>query len=483
MNWVLNAKELIGATKGQVLTGQSTESFLGVSTNSRTKQKDHVFFAIKGSNFDAHDFLQQSLDNGATAFVLDNTEKTQNFLKQLKKLKKEPLVIEVPDCTKALGELALFWRKKLGIKILAITGSNGKTTTKKFTKTILSDLSAYSSYKSYNNHWGVPLSILSVAQKDHFLIQEIGTNSPGEIASLTKLCQPFACAVTTVGMSHLEGLGSIENIAKEKQQIYLDSSSERAIKIFNLDNPYTLDMAQTFKDSKNMISFSKDNKQANVCLQFTEESFQSSKITGTINGVSSQSSVQFFGSHNLENLMCACALALSAGVSPQKIWSKISRCELPAGRQELFYIFDKRASIFFDAYNANPTSMHVFLKNCELAKASKTAFVLGDMKELGDQAIASHEQLSRYSLLINSSFIWFVGEYADLVESCLSKFGFKGNFFKTSEYKGQHLQEIKTILKQDCLLGIKASRSLHLEQLFFDLTGIDIFKQEESTSF
>ncbi|MCZ0932341.1 MAG: UDP-N-acetylmuramoyl-tripeptide--D-alanyl-D-alanine ligase, partial [Oligoflexia bacterium] len=251
--------------------------FSGVSLDSRKEVKGTVFFAIKGKNFDGHDFLLQALDKGAKAFVVSDEKRAQSVLKN-----KEVTVALVPDTVKALQNLAQSWLKALDIKVLAVTGSNGKSAVCSFTQTLLSDFSVFASPKSYNNFIGVPLSLLNVTQKSSFLVQEIGTNAPGEIAFLTRLCQPSVSLVTMVAPSHLEGLKTLESVAQEKRDIYL--SSPKAVWIFNKDNPYTKKMWKEL-GKPNSIYFSTQDQKAHVRLSFLKESAQKSMITGWIDGV------------------------------------------------------------------------------------------------------------------------------------------------------------------------------------------------------
>ncbi len=465
MSWSLSKEELIQSVKGQVLRG-SVESFSGISTDSRKTLKKDLFFALKGKNLDGHDFLSQALEQGATGFVVDDEDK----IRDLNNTQKKVTIVKVKDTVKALQDLSVFWKKKLNIQVLAVTGSNGKTTTKSFAKTLMSSLPAYSNPKSYNNPIGVPLSLLSVSQKNSFLIQEIGANAPGEISFLSSLCEPFVSAVTMVGDSHLEGFGSIDNIAKEKKQIYI--KSPKAIWIFNRDNLYTEKMFQELSaSSQKIICFSKKKKEVDVHLQFLKETPESSEVAGVIRGISSKSLVSFSGHHNLDNLMCACSLALSAGLDPKEIWNQISKCQMPEGRQQWFHFSLQKSSILFDSYNSNPVSMKAFLKTCELADFSKKVFVLGDMKELGKNSQKYHEDLASYPLLLKSSFLWFIGDYGKSFEQALIDQGFKGQFFQSDKYDRKYLKNLQEILKSGCLLGIKASRSFALEDLFFDLTG------------
>ena len=463
MSHLLNTDFLIQAFQAEQLKTYP-EKFSGVSLDSRKEIKDTVFFAVKGKNFDGHDFLQKAYDKGAKAFILSDREKSQAFLKN-----KNVTALLVSDTVKALQSLAKAWQKTLKIKTLAVTGSNGKSTTCSFTHTLLSDFSVFVSPKSYNNFIGLPLSILKVNQPSSFLVQELGTNSPGEIAFLTQLCQPIASLVTMIAPSHLEGLKSLEAIAQEKKEIYL--KSPKAVWAFNKDNPYTKKMWEEL-GTENSICFSSQDQQAHVQLNFLKESAQKSKIKGRIGAVSSQAELSFSGQENLNNLMGACVLALAVGAKPEQIWKKVSQCRLPKGRQEWFFMEEQKLSVFFDAYNANPSSMNFFLNSCQ--KFSKQrVLILGDMKELGEKAEEYHQQIGSHPAVLASRCVFFIGEYASLIEGELKKNGFKGYFKAVKAYNKDLLADIKTELKSGDLLGLKASRSLALERLAFDLTGHD----------
>ena len=454
---------LLKALQVNALKSVQTD-FSGVSLDSRKDVKDKVFFAVKGKNFDGHDFLLKAFNRGAKAFVVSEREKAQALLKN-----KTATLVLVPDTIKALQSLAKAWRQALEMKVIAITGSNGKSTTCAFTRVLLSDFSVFSSPKSYNNFIGLPLSLLNVNQKSAFLVQEIGTNAPGEIAFLTQMCQPMACLVTMVAPSHLEGLKNIESIAHEKRDIYL--KSPKAVWAFNADNFWTKKMWKKLS-KKDSVYFSSQNQSAQIRLSFLKESSQKSVITGRIGAISSRAELLFSGQENLDNLMGACALALAVGAKPEQIWKNMPQCRLPKGRQEWFFMKDKQISILFDAYNANPSSMDFFLNSCR--KFSKQrVLILGDMKELGEKAEKYHQQLAVHPSVLEARCVFFIGEYAGLVGGELKKNNFKGLFKSSKAYNKSLLADLKSELKAGDLLALKASRSIALEHFVFNLTGKD----------
>ena len=444
----------------------------GVGIDARKDLKNKVFVAIKGHRFDGHDFLSLALNQGAKAFIVSDLEKSRFLLEH-----KNVSLFLVPDTVAALVELARSWRKKQELQVIGITGSNGKTSVCSFTKTLLSDLSPFVSPKSYNNAIGVSLSLLSVLRKKAWLIQEIGTSQPGEIAFLTELCQPDISVVTMVGASHLEGLKSLDGVAKEKKNIYLKKAL--AVGVFNKDNPWTKSMAEDFSrlgTQSTVFSFSSKEPDANVSLKIIKQDKDSFKIQGRIGDFKSTAVVPLFGKESLENLMCASTIALAVGIAPKRIWDKLPECHNPKGRQEKFILKEKDISICFDAYNANPTSMDFFLDYCEKSSLGKNRLlVLGDMKELGCHTEKYHKDLAFNKTLLSSRGVFFVGEQGFLMAKELKKNQYQGIFKAFKAYSPQLSCLLKEQWQKGDFIGIKASRSLALEQLFFDLTGKKIF--------
>ena len=453
----LTTSFLLNSTTGKILS-LSEESFLGVGINSKENLTNKLFIAIKGKRFDGHDFLKEALSNGATGFLIHNEQKIPKELQ-------DKTVIQVPDILTALQSLSSQWRKKLNLKIIAITGTNGKTTTKDFVKTLMPGV--LSSQKSFNNQFGVPLSLLSEKREGVFFVQEIGTSNQGEIAPLCKMCDPYVSAVTMVGPAHLENFKSVEEIAKEKKQIYL--ASPNAIFVFNQDNAYTKKMYQELK-SESCITFSSLSKTADVFFEIQKETQTDILIKGSIQNVQGQVWIPV-SSINLENLMCASSLALACGVSPKNIWERLAFCKTPFGRHNWFQLENPNVSILFDAYNANPLSMKAFLEKCESLKMKRKIFILGDMKELGENSEKYHTDLASSKALQEAQLIWYIGRYGDLVEKTLRGKSYGGKWMFSEVYKKKDITELKKELQSGDFIGIKASRGIGLEKVLFDLIG------------
>ena len=243
---LFSIKELIPLVKGKCLSPvKDIETFNEVTIDSRKLKKEQAFIALKGKNHDGHTFIPQAIEKGARICLI------HQWNSHWEPLKKKSLFILVPDTLVALQSMAHFHRKQMGAQIIAITGSNGKTSTKEFTFQILSSLhSTHRNEGNFNNHIGLPLTLLKLKKEHIFGISEMGTSSPGEIASLVQIAEPDISLCTNVSEAHIEFFPSKEAIAKEKAQIYQPGKENpfNKVQVFNLDNPYTLAMYEKCKN-------------------------------------------------------------------------------------------------------------------------------------------------------------------------------------------------------------------------------------------
>jgi UDP-N-acetylmuramoyl-tripeptide--D-alanyl-D-alanine ligase len=233
MSWQLSIDELISATQGTALS-QINSNFTGVGTDTRANLAGKLFVALRGEAHDAHQYLDKAVQAGAAALLVDKIDP------KFETLKEKVSIIQVPDTLKAFQDLGSFWRRKMNLKVIGITGSNGKTTTKEFTAEILSSkFKTHYSKGSFNNHWGVPISLLDITPEHEIAVIEMGMNAFREIETLAKIAEPDIVVVTMVGQTQGGALGGIEGVAKAKEEIYR-FAPENALQIFNLDNLYRL---------------------------------------------------------------------------------------------------------------------------------------------------------------------------------------------------------------------------------------------------
>jgi len=445
-------EDLLKGTGGD-LKQKGQEEYSAISTNSKEAQDGAIFWPLIGDKFDAHDFISQAIKNGAKAVV---------SAKDIE-LPKDVTFLRVADTLSALQDFARFWRRKMQKPVFAITGSNGKTTTKEFLQQILS-----SQYKvcyssgSFNNHWGVPFSLLQIRPEHDLMISEMGMNHVGEIAKLCKIAEPDFTLVTVVGRAHLEYMKTVENIAKEKEGIY--RASPQSSKIFNLDNSYTKEMMLRYQDSS-QITFSLKDSSADVFLEKKEGSL----LQGHIGKTPGEANFSVFGSQNLMNLAAAIAMAHAYGMPAKQIWSAISSCKTIWGRNQ-WVDLASGAKAVFDAYNANPDSMSALLDNIQDWNGHQKQFlVLGDMLEIGESNDQEHIDLARRVREMNFEKVYFIGKNAQLFADAYGK----KNIMISDLYKESLAKDLATMLGNSDIVFMKASRSIGLENFLLALEPLN----------
>ena len=410
-----------------------------VSTDTRKCIPGSIFFALKGATFNGNQYAQQAIESGCSYAVVDEKEYATS-----------PNTIFVEDSLKTLQELANYHRRKFKIPVIAITGSNGKTTTKELVTSVLSqEHNTISTQGNFNNHIGVPLTLLKMKKEHEIAIVEMGANHLGEIKTLCEIAEPDFGIVTNIGQAHIEGFGSAENIVKTKGELY-DYIRESEGKAFvNYDNPLLREMAQgltsiyygtTGKSSDfvtgNFIS-------ANPYLEF-EWKFVSAYHT---------IKTHLIGGYNLSNAMAAIAVGKYFGIKGKLICKALEEYEPANNRSQLKNT--GRNMLIVDAYNANPTSMLAALENFSQMDVSKKTLILGDMKELGPDSISEHQKVVNYITEHNFGQVYLVGEEFGNIPT-------HNNFHRFNTLE-ELLQYLRMHPIEDCYILLKGSRSLKLE--------------------
>ena len=444
-------------------------TFNGVGTDSRTNLTGQLFIALKGDAFDAHQFLNQAVKAGATALLVSEVPASQ------KAVLDKVTVIQVQDTLKALQDLSHWVRKQMKAKVLALTGSNGKTSTKEFTAQILSGYKVICySQGSFNNHWGVPFSLLNLDTVHETALIEMGMNHKGELTELVKIAEPDAVVCTMVGRAHIEFFGTQEKIAEAKQEIYL-SSSPKSIAIFNLDDPFTkkmYDHSVKTQPNRPKLTFSETLK-ADVQLELTEATFDGLKVKGFIKGQSGETFIPVFGKHNITNLRAAAALAVAAGLNSEQIWKGLKNCKSHWGRNQKVKL-RSGALALFDAYNANPDSMEALLENIDSLKVKGHKIgVFGQMRELGEKSQYFHNLIGIKAGNISFSKIFFYGDDFEAFLNGVKESGFKGEVHIQKDFSDDLAKKLKTSIHADDLVVFKASRGPRLERMLVACDPID----------
>ncbi len=449
------------ATGAQAAAIAGDTVLTGVCHDTRTLKPGQLFVAIKGENFDGHDFVQKALDAGAAAALVG-----RNF-----QLSGEPL-LAVDDTIAALGKLARAWREELGVKLVAITGSNGKTTTKDLTAAVLAEgFKVLATRGNYNNHIGLPLTLLELTEDHQACVAEMGMNAPGEIAYLAGIARPDVGLITNVGPAHIGMLGSMEAIAAAKTELF-EALGPEAVAVVNLDDPRLATWAG--KLSCRVTTFGISN-QANVMARDVSAFGSRQAFTMEI-GQYAPMRVRLAapGRHNVSNALGAAAVGLALGLDDEQIKRGIEEFAPPKGR--LQNIFTTGGPLLIDdTYNANPASVAAGLQALTvLSKWGKGhGLIMGDMGELGPDAAALHRQVGELAVANNCKFVLALGQMAEEVAAGARDAGLSKKYAKAYGNIDGLIKDCRKILGDGLTVLIKGSRASHMELVVKRLTEID----------
>ncbi|MEO1033728.1 MAG: UDP-N-acetylmuramoyl-tripeptide--D-alanyl-D-alanine ligase [Bacteroidota bacterium] len=415
---------------------QHFKACTSVSTDTRKITADAMYFALKGDNFDGNQFVNQAFENGAKYCVVDDDKAVIN-----------DRCILVHDVLQTLQQLATYHRNAIGIPIISLTGSNGKTTTKELIHAVLSTAYNVMATKgNLNNHIGVPLTLLSFTKDLDYGIVEMGANHQKEIEFLANIAQPDYGVITNFGKAHLEGFGGEEGVIKGKSELYDHLRAHTKTVFINTDDAKQI--AQ-IGDYQHMITFGKTSDNDCIVSFAKADPFVSLNYNGTI--ISSQ----LIGDYNYGNIAIAVAIGQHFKVATDPIKNAIEGYQPKNNRSEI--IRKGATQIILDAYNANPTSMLAALKNLKQLQAKTKYLFLGDMFELGDAAEEEHQAIVDFAEANFDEHIYVVGE----------------NFYKTktsaSTQKFESFEALKPILSNlnlgNATVLIKGSRGMALERI------------------
>lgn len=473
MSAEFNLPEILEVTGG-VAKSQVSNHFKGVQTDSRQPQKGSLFVPLKGENFDGHDFVVQAVKNGASGVLI------HKWKSEYESLLGDATLIQVPDTLQSLQDLAQHWRTHCDFQVVGVTGSNGKTSTKEILTQILKEkFRVYSSPGSFNNHWGVPLSLLAADRNCQVVVQEMGMNHSGEIKRLCEIARPNIVLVTMVGRAHIGELGSVDAIREAKNEIY--KFSPDALRIYNLDNDqtlrlYTEALANEKLNKDKILTFSSHNPNAHVQLRAERVTAQGLEVSGTIGSQKGSVRVNIFGRHNVVNLMAASSAALALGMKGEEIFKALGQIDFSSwGRNQWIRQGRNWPSILFDGYNANPESMGALLKNLyELDTEGKKAFIFGDMRELGSESENAHSQVAELAAQVGLSFAWYMGEHQLAVKKAFEKLNFQGQLFVSEDFNPEISKSVLGLLGADDVVALKASRGSRIERVL-NSWGVDGF--------
>jgi UDP-N-acetylmuramoyl-tripeptide--D-alanyl-D-alanine ligase len=405
------------------------------STDSRKINKGDIFFALKGDKFNGNLYAADTIEKGASFAVVDDHALEGNAQH-----------VYVPDVLKFMQQLATYHRQQFSIPVLAIAGSNGKTSTKELCNSVLSKAyKVHATKGNFNNLIGVPITLLQMPLDTEFAVIEIGTNTFGEIAALCKIVEPTCGVITNIGKEHLEGFGDLEGVIKEESELYQYLQQHDGLVFVNNDDAILRNMSKRLRSvfSYSIVE-SSENKGELI------ESYPAIKITVdelTINS-------QLVGSYNAENIMSAYAVSKYFGLSSDQIRSGIYAYKSENNRSQ--FIEKGKNRIILDAYNANPSSVESALKSFRSIEGQNKVVLLGDMLELGNSADAEHRDIMDLCLAIPHTKSYFVGAHFMRIKNDLDYF-----FNDVDELKAHLLANPIT----NSWILVKGSRGIGMEKV------------------
>ncbi|MCE9581198.1 MAG: UDP-N-acetylmuramoyl-tripeptide--D-alanyl-D-alanine ligase [Planctomycetes bacterium] len=360
---------------GEFVHGTGGGEATGTTTDSRAVKKGDIFFAIRGRNQDGHNFVAEALSKGAAAVVVD---------REIAKPRRGN-VLRVRDSVASLGDLARHIRLKATCPVIAVTGSNGKTSTKDMIAHMLgADKNVLSSQKSFNNHLGLPITLLGIDRETDVVVVECGTSAPGEIAYLAGIAQPNISVVTTVSETHLEGFGTIDAIAREKSAL-IEKLAPNGTAVLNMDNEHTKRMSRATTARCVTFGFFRGADVKGTAIEGGPEGIRF-LVNDRVPFV-----LPICGRWMAYNALAAAAVGLTMGMDMMQIAERLMSFRLPPMRMERVELMG--VSFINDAYNANPRAVTLALDEIELWDARRRVFVFGDMLELGSESARLHERV------------------------------------------------------------------------------------------
>ncbi|MFQ5683657.1 MAG: UDP-N-acetylmuramoyl-tripeptide--D-alanyl-D-alanine ligase [Candidatus Binatia bacterium] len=465
MSW--RTEEILLATGGETLCKGRENIFNEVVTDSNKIESGSVFLALKGKRFDGHAFLRDAVRRGATCLVV-HTKPSLSVLKEM-------TVIKVHDTLEALGDLAFYRRQIVAPKVLAITGSNGKTTIKEMVAAILERARIrgtslqgriLKTEGNYNNLVGLPLTLLRLQGRERVAILELGTSCPGEIHRLTQIAHPDMGLICSVGPAHLAGLSSLAGVAREKGSLFQDIRPG-GVAVVNSDDPWVRRLGERFKGKK--IAYGRKGEvRGESCRCLGERGIE---FTLHVGRKRRRIRLRLPGEHNLSNALGAAAMAYGLGVDLATIRSGLEAIKPFPMRMAIERW--RGIGIINDTYNANPSSMEAALKTlAEIGGKRKKTAVLGDMLELGKESRKRHRELGYQAAQLDIDRLYLLGEHADLVKAGTVV----GGMEESQVTIGRNHRQIARLARRQAKKGdwilFKGSRGMRLDKTLAEFKKI-----------
>ncbi|NCO36600.1 MAG: hypothetical protein AUJ92_22155 [Armatimonadetes bacterium CG2_30_59_28] len=456
-------EEILQATKGTLAHGGLSTEFTGVSTDSRTTPAGGLFVALRGERFDGHDYVEQAAKSGAAGVVVERGRGG---------LSGAVTAVEVANTLTALAEIASFHRGRFALPVVAVTGSVGKTTTKEFVAAALSPRHyVLKSRESFNNEIGLPLTLLQLNEQHDVVVLELAMRGEGQIRYLTEIASPTVGVITNIGESHLGILGSVQAIARAKGEL-VENMAKEGVAVLNADDGWYTYLSELSRCP--VVSFgctdAADFSAREVRLSCVREQTGALSVATefTVVGHASETcSVRLpvGGHHYVSNALAATAVAASTGMRLEEIAAGLGSIQPPKMRQQWLTAPDGYL-ILDDAYNSSPASLRAALRAIQWVSATgKRIAVLGDIKELGEQATEIHRQLGTELHPCGIDVLIATGDFADSLARGARTGGMSDENVLLFHSTDAVTEAVRQRVKRDDVVLVKASRAMHLERV------------------
>ncbi|WP_297420650.1 UDP-N-acetylmuramoyl-tripeptide--D-alanyl-D-alanine ligase [Clostridium sp.] len=444
----LSLKEILEAVSGEIIIKNNEGIFDKISTDTRKIEKDNLFIALKGENFNGNDYAIAAIEKGASIVIIDEVKFLPGDLND------KGTIIKVDDTKTALGDLARFYRKKIGIKVVGITGSTGKTSTKDLVAAFLSGkYRVFKTQGNFNNEIGLPLMIFELSKEYDIAVLEMGMSNFGEINRLASIALPDIAAITNVGVAHIEYLITRENILKEKMSI-VDFFEDKNLLIINCENDMLKLVNESDKYSLEKIGYDKDYEVYAENIELTDKYTSFDAVTK--NGKKHRFTLEMIGEHNVLNGLIGIQVARNFGLTFEEMEKGLENFNATSMRLE--FIKNDNFTIINDSYNANPDSMKAALEVLKNYNGNKKIAILGTMGELGDYAKEAHIETGKFAKG-KADILLTTGDFKE----CYKK-GFEKDTI-IFDNKQELMEELVNIISTNDVILVKASRSEKFEEI------------------
>ncbi len=454
----INLQEFIGAVGGSFLLGDPHTAVRVISIDTRTLRRGDFYFAIKGPQFDGHDFLKQAIEKQAGGLVISRKD-----IDLGNPFPAFPAMIQVNDTTQALGDIAAFYRKKWSIPVVGITGSNGKTTTKEMLASILRQSApTLSTVGNLNNLIGVPLTLLQLSSNHRYAVVEMGSSLFGEIKKLAAISRPTIGIITNIGYTHLENFINLEGVLAGKKAL-LDALPEEGCAVINADDLHLSKLTTQLHCAVRTFSLYKG---ADAYAEYIQLWPDKPSFELNIQGKKIKILMPVYGKFNIYNALAAAAAAGWMGIDIETIKKGLEHFISPGMRMET-HTLKNGALVINDAYNANPSSIKESVQGMITAFPERPKIVvLGDMLELGTDAAKYHAKLGEFLAMQPLEKIFLFGPLMEAAANRLDP-----SLVRHFMHPGELEIELKKTLASDVVVLFKGSRGMHLEEIFRRVTG------------